>query len=83
MCSSDLVSSVVVAAIERPGCTKCGQHRMLLSKLEQGASGFASRTFECQKCGHVHPMVIASDSMEVPASSWLSGEQVRSREKPE
>jgi hypothetical protein len=68
------VSSVVVAAIERPGCTKCGQHRMLLSKLEQGASGFASRTFECQKCGHICTATVSDDPMSSGALGWLASE---------
>jgi hypothetical protein len=47
---------------------------MLLSKVETGPSGFDRRTFECQKCGHVHTLVISSDPMESGVSGWLSGE---------
>jgi hypothetical protein len=68
------VCSAVVAAIERPVCPKCGQHRMLLSRLEQGPSGRGSRTFECQKCGHASTAVVSDDPMTSEALGWLASE---------
>jgi hypothetical protein len=68
------VPSTYLSPLERPRCSKCVQARMLLSKVETGPSGFDRRTFECQKCGHVHTMVIASDPMESSVNGWLSGE---------
>jgi hypothetical protein len=68
------VSSVHIAAIERPRCPDCRQNRMLLSKLEAGPSGFDYRTFECQKCGRVETVVISCDPMKSDAQGWLAGE---------
>ena len=51
------VSSAHIAAIERPRCPNCQQNRMLLSKLEQGPTGFDHHSFECQKCGRVQTTV--------------------------
>jgi hypothetical protein len=56
-----LVPSTYLSPLERPRCSKCVQAQMLLSKVETGPSGFDRRTFECQKCGHVHTMDMASD----------------------
>jgi len=53
---------------------KCVQARMSLSKIETGPSGFDRRTFECQKRGHVHSLIIASDPMQSSVSGWLSSE---------
>jgi hypothetical protein len=47
---------------------------MLLSKIEAGPSGFDYRTFECQKCGRIHTMIIASDPTESDSRGWLDGE---------
>jgi uncharacterized Zn finger protein len=68
------VPSTYLSPLERPRCPKCAQGRMLLSKVEFGPSGCDRRTFECQKCGHVHTVVIASDPMESSVKGWLSGE---------
>ena len=68
------VSPAHVSAIERPSCPKCRQQRMLLSKLEPVLSGFASRTFECQKCGYVSTTFIPTDPMTSDALGWLAGE---------
>jgi len=68
------VSPVDLSARERPRCPKCKQNRMLLSKLEAGPSGFDYRTFECQKCGRVQTMVVASDPMKSGVHGWLAGE---------
>jgi hypothetical protein len=68
------VSSARVAAIERPGCAKCNQNRMLLAKLEPGPSGYEYRTFACQKCGGVHTTIAASDPMPSETRGWLAGE---------
>src|ERR1700730_17628424 len=68
------VPSTYLSPLERPRCPKCVQARMSLSKVETGQLGFDRRTFECQKWGHVHTLVIESDPMESSASGWLSGE---------
>jgi len=68
------VSSAYVSAIERPGCPKCWHHRMLLSKLEPGPSGFDYRTFECQKCGFVETAVASRDPMNAETEGWLASE---------
>jgi hypothetical protein len=47
---------------------------MLLSKLDSGPSGFASRTFECQRCGYVSTTVVPSDPMSSDALGWLASE---------
>src|SRR6202008_1667748 len=67
------VSSPQIAAIKRPGCARCRQDRMLLSKLEPGPSGFDTRTFECQKCGH-RTIVVSDDPMTSDACGWLASE---------
>jgi RNase P subunit RPR2 len=61
-----------VSAIKRPRCPKCHQNRMLLSKLEAGSSG--SRTFECQKCGCIHRVVVSNDPMTSDMLGWLASE---------
>jgi len=66
--------STYLSPLERPHCPKCVQARMLLSKVETGPSGFDRRTFECQKCGHVHALLVSSDPMESSVGGWLSGE---------
>ena len=68
------VPSTYLSPLERPRCPKCVQARMLLSKVETGPSGFDRRTFECQKCGHVHALIVSSDPMKSSLSGWLSGE---------
>jgi hypothetical protein len=60
--------------IERPRCPKCREPRMLLSKIEAGPSGFDYRTFECQKCGRIHTMIISSDPLESGVRGWRDGE---------
>lgn len=68
------VPSTYLSHLERPRCPACVQARMLLSKVEAGPSGSDRRTFECQKCGHVHTMVVSSDPMKSGVGSRLSGE---------
>jgi hypothetical protein len=68
------VSSTLVSAIERPSCPKCRHHRMLLSKLGSGPSGFASRTFECQKCGYVSITDTPPDPLTSGVLGWLASE---------
>jgi hypothetical protein len=68
------VPSTYLSPLERPRCPACIQARMSISRIERGPSGSDRRTFECQKCGHVHMMVVSSDPMESSASGWLSGE---------
>ena len=68
------VSSAHTTAIERPRCPKCQQNRMLLAKLEAGPQGIDYRTFECQKCGRVETIVVASDPMTPVMRGWLAGE---------
>jgi len=68
------VPSTYLSPLERPRCPACIQARMLLSKVEVGSSGTDRRTFECQKCGHVHTLTVPSDPMESSVSGWLSGE---------
>jgi hypothetical protein len=68
------VPSTYLSPLERPRCPKCVQARMSLSKIETGPSGFDRRTFDCQKCGHVHSLIIFSDPMKSGVSGWLSSE---------
>jgi hypothetical protein len=68
------VPSTYLSPLERPRCPKCVQARMWLSKVETGSSGSDRRTFVCQKCGHVHSLIIASDPMQSSVSGWLSSE---------
>jgi uncharacterized Zn finger protein len=68
------VPSTYLSPLERPRCPRCVQARMRLSKVETESSGFDRRTFECQKCGHVHSLIIASDPMQSSVSGWLSSE---------
>jgi hypothetical protein len=68
------VSSAAITAIERPGCPKCQQNRMLLSKLDAGPPGVEYRTFECQKCGRVQRTVVSSDPMNADTRGWFAGE---------
>jgi hypothetical protein len=63
------VPSTYLSLLERPRCPACVQARMLLSKVEPGPPGSNRRTFECQKCGHVHTMVISSN----PIKSEVTG----------
>jgi hypothetical protein len=66
--------SKYLSPLERPRCPKCVQARMSLSKVEAGPAGFDRRSFECQKCGHVHSLIISSDPMKSGVSGWLSSE---------
>jgi hypothetical protein len=68
------LSSTPLSPIERPYCPNCAQTRMLLSEVEPGPNGFDYRTFECQKCGHVHATSISQDPMQSGTSGWLEGE---------
>lgn len=68
------VSSPLVAAILRPGCPKCREHHMLLSKLEPGPSGCVSRSFECQRCGHVVTTLVSGDPLTSKALGWIASE---------
>jgi hypothetical protein len=45
-------------------CPRCHQPRMILSKVESGPIGSDYRTFECQKCGRIHTLIVSSDPME-------------------
>jgi uncharacterized Zn finger protein len=45
-------------------CPKCHQPRMILAKIESGPIGSEYRTFECQKCGRVHTLIVPSDPTE-------------------
>jgi hypothetical protein len=47
---------------------------MLLSEVVPGPNGFDYRTFECQKCGHVHAMSVSQDPMQSGMRGWLAGE---------
>jgi RNase P subunit RPR2 len=60
--------------IGRPRCPKCHEPRMLLVKIEAGASGSDYRTFECQTCGRIHTMIISSDPTESGVHGWREGE---------
>jgi tRNA(Ile2) C34 agmatinyltransferase TiaS len=66
------VASEHVSAIERPRCPKCHQNRMLLAKLETAGSDY--RTFECQKCGRIHRVVVSNDPLTSDLVGWLAGE---------
>ncbi|HVD84849.1 MAG TPA: response regulator [Bradyrhizobium sp.] len=66
------VASEHVSAIERPKCPKCHQNRMLLSKLEAGSSGSDYRTFECQRCGRIHRVVVSKDPLTSDMVGWLA-----------
>jgi hypothetical protein len=56
------IAATHLSNIERPRCAKC-QTRMLLSEVTSGPNGFDYRTFECQKCGHVHAISVSQDPM--------------------
>jgi hypothetical protein len=68
------VPSTYFTAIERPRCPRCQVPRMFLSRQEAGPPGFEYRTFECQKCGRDHTMIISSDPMKSDVHGWLGGE---------
>ena len=68
------VAPAIVSAIERPRCPNCDQNRMLLSKLEAGPFGSHRRTFECQKCGRIHRVVVPNDPMTSDMLGWLASE---------
>jgi hypothetical protein len=68
------VSSAHISAIERPRCPNCRQNRMLLSKLEQGPSGFDHHSFECQTCGRVQTIVVERDPLTSDALGWIASE---------
>jgi len=68
------VSATHIAAIERPRCPNCPQQRMLLSNLGSRPCGSASRTFECQRCGHTSTTVIPNDPMNSRVLGWLASE---------
>jgi DNA-directed RNA polymerase subunit M/transcription elongation factor TFIIS len=68
------VAPAHVSAIERPKCPNCHQNRMLLSKLEAGLSGSDYRTFECQKCGRIHRVVVSNDPLTSEMVGWLGSE---------
>ena len=45
---------------------------MLLSKLEAGSSGSDYRTFECQRCGRIHRVVVSKDPLTSDMVGWLA-----------
>jgi hypothetical protein len=47
---------------------------MLLSKLEAGSSGSDYRTFECQRCGRIHRVVVSNDPLTSDMVGWLASE---------
>jgi hypothetical protein len=47
---------------------------MILSKVESGPTGSNYRTFECQKCGRVHTLIVSSDPMKSDMRGWLDSE---------
>jgi len=47
---------------------------MLLSKLEPGPSGCVSRSFECQRCGHVVTTLVSGDPLTSKALGWIASE---------
>jgi transcription elongation factor Elf1 len=47
---------------------------MLLSEVTPGPNGYDYRTFECQKCGHVHAVSVSQDPMQSEMCGWLAGE---------
>jgi hypothetical protein len=57
------LSSAHLLAIQHPRCPGCRRSRMVLCAIEPGPPGFDTRTFECQKCGHVHSMTVERDPM--------------------
>jgi RNase P subunit RPR2 len=67
------ISATHLSNIERPHCPKC-ETRMLLSEVTPGPNGFDYRTFECQKCGHVHAVSVSHDPMQSDMRGWLAGE---------
>jgi RNase P subunit RPR2 len=67
------ISTTHLSVIERPYCPKC-QTRMLLSEVTPGPNSFDYRTFECQKCGHVHAISVSQDPMQSVTHGWLAGE---------
>ena len=71
------VSSAHISAIERPRCASCRHNRMLLSKLEQGPTGFDYHSFECQKCGRIQTTVVQRDPLTSDALGWLASELKR------
>jgi hypothetical protein len=68
------VSAPHISAIQRPGCPKCQQQRMLLAKLGSGPSGFVICTFECQRCGYISTAAISDDPMTSDVLGWLASE---------
>src|SRR3981081_2694070 len=58
-------------SIERPRCPKC-QGRMMLARIEPGPAHSDLRTFECQKCEHVHKMLV-EDPLKSANTDWTAG----------
>jgi hypothetical protein len=51
-----------------------GANRRPTAVPDDEAPGFDTRTFECQKCGHVHTMTVSRDPMAASLHGWLTGE---------
>jgi hypothetical protein len=68
------LSSAHRLAMEHPSCPGCRRSRMVLCAVEPGPSGFDTRTFECQKCGHVHTMTVSRDPLATSLHGRLAGE---------
>ena len=68
------LASAHLLAIQHPNCPGCRRSRMVLCVVEPGSPGFDTRTFECQKCGHVHTMTVSRDPMASSLQGWLAGE---------
>jgi hypothetical protein len=56
--------------IERPNCPKCHTSRMSLARIAPGPKGIDIRTFECNKCDHVHIVSVEHDPMEPAKAGW-------------
>jgi hypothetical protein len=68
------LSSVHLPEIKHPRCLGCLRSRMVLCAVAPGPSGFDIRTFECQKCGHVHMLSASQEPMASGIHGWPTSE---------
>jgi hypothetical protein len=67
------IPSTYLSNIDCPHCPKCNAPRMVHSKTEPESANFEYRTFDCQKCGRAHRMIISTDPLDFNTRGWIHG----------
>ena len=61
-----------LSAFEATRCPACYTSRMMSSEVGSVPAVPEQRTYECQKCGHVHKSVASEDPVDLRLRGWLN-----------